>query len=130
MRAVAEIAEPGLEGRGVVFLDDGSVGDDFRGAGDGGPFAGVVEEGDVDVGVGGDARGRGVRLIVVRDEGKEGWGTYSSVLPDSVLVWKMRSTPPPSYFRLVLVGESNAGVERRTLAANAIHLDTKAPLEP
>lgn len=55
MLAVAEIAEPGFEGGGVVFFDDAAVGYYGGGAGDGGPFAGGVEEGDVDVGVGGDA---------------------------------------------------------------------------
>jgi hypothetical protein len=40
--AVAEITEPGFESGGVVFFDDGAVGDDGGGAGYGGPFAGGV----------------------------------------------------------------------------------------
>ena len=49
--AITEVAEPGLEGRRVVLLDAGAVGLDGCGAGDAGPLAGVVEEGEVDVGV-------------------------------------------------------------------------------
>ena len=49
--AVTEVAEPGLEGRRIVLLDTGAVGLDGGGAGDAGPLAGVVEEGEVDVGV-------------------------------------------------------------------------------
>lgn len=49
--AVTKVAEPGLEGRRVVLLDAGAVGLDGGGAGDAGPLAGVVEEGEVDVGV-------------------------------------------------------------------------------
>jgi hypothetical protein len=52
MRTITEIAYPGFELRGVVFLDKVAVGDDVCFAGDGGPFTGAVEEGDVDVGVG------------------------------------------------------------------------------
>jgi len=39
--------------------------------------------------------------------GMGSWVIYSFVLPDSVLVWKMRSTPSPSWFLLVLVNESD-----------------------
>lgn len=35
-----------------MFVDEGAVGGDGGFAGDGGPFAGGVEEGDVDVGIG------------------------------------------------------------------------------
>jgi len=49
--AVTEVAEPGLKGRRVVLLDAGAVGLDGSGAGNAGPLAGVVEEGEVDVGV-------------------------------------------------------------------------------
>ena len=49
--AITEVAEPGLEGRRVVLLDAGAVGLDGSGARDAGPLAGVVEEGEVDVGV-------------------------------------------------------------------------------
>lgn len=49
MRAVTEIAEPGFEGWRVIFLDGGAVDDDAGCAGDRGPFAGCVEEGNVDV---------------------------------------------------------------------------------
>lgn len=65
MLSVTEVAEPGLEGFGVVFFDDGAVGDDLGGAGHRGPFAGGVEEGDVDVGVGYDA---GRRLVGTVEE--------------------------------------------------------------
>jgi hypothetical protein len=51
MRAVAEVAQPRLQLRAVVLLDRGAVGDDARGAGEGGPFAAGVEEGDVDGGI-------------------------------------------------------------------------------
>lgn len=57
MDAIAQVAKPGFEGFGVVFFDDVAVGDYGGGAGDGGPFSGAVEEGDVDVGVGNDAGG-------------------------------------------------------------------------
>ena len=50
--AVLEVAEPGFEAGGVVFADHVAVGDDGCFAGDGGPFASGVEEGDVDFGVG------------------------------------------------------------------------------
>lgn len=50
--AVAQVTDPGLEGRGVVFLDDGAVGDDACGARDAGPAAVGGAEGDVDVRVG------------------------------------------------------------------------------
>jgi hypothetical protein len=49
--AVTEVAEPRLEGGRVVFLDARAVGLDGSGAGDAGPLAGVVEEGEVDLGV-------------------------------------------------------------------------------
>lgn len=49
--AVTEVAKPGLQGRRIVLLDAGTVGLDGSGAGDAGPLAGVVEEGEVDVGV-------------------------------------------------------------------------------
>ena len=46
--AVTEITHPRLERGAVVLLDGGAVGEDLGRAGDGGPFAGGVEEGDVD----------------------------------------------------------------------------------
>lgn len=49
--AITEVAEPGLEGRRVVLLDACAVGLDGSGARDAGPLTGVVEEGEVDVGV-------------------------------------------------------------------------------
>ena len=49
--AVTEVAEPRLEGGGVVLLDARAVGLNGSGAGDAGPLAGVVEEGEVDFGV-------------------------------------------------------------------------------
>jgi hypothetical protein len=54
MCAVTKIAEPGFQGRRVVFLDSGAVGGDAGFAGDGSPLAGTVEECDVDSVVGGD----------------------------------------------------------------------------
>jgi hypothetical protein len=55
--SITQVTQPGFQGRRVVFLDDGAVGDDLGGAGHGGPFAGGVEEGDVNMGVGGDVGG-------------------------------------------------------------------------
>jgi hypothetical protein len=52
MRAVPEVAQPGLQSFGVVLLDRLAVRLDGGEAGDGGPFAGGVQEGDVDVRVG------------------------------------------------------------------------------
>lgn len=49
--AVAEVAQPRLQLRAVVLLDGGAVGDDAGRAGEGGPFPGRVEEGDVNGGV-------------------------------------------------------------------------------
>ena len=57
MCAVTKITEPGLQSRGIVFLDGGAVCEDAGLAGDGGPFASAVEEGDVDGAVGGDVVG-------------------------------------------------------------------------
>lgn len=48
MFPVAEVAYPGLEQGAVVLFDSCAVGEDGGAAGDGGPFAGRVEEGDVD----------------------------------------------------------------------------------
>lgn len=46
--AVAEVADPGFERARVVFVDDVAVGDDLGLAGQRGPFARRVQEGDVD----------------------------------------------------------------------------------
>jgi hypothetical protein len=51
MLTIAEVAQPRLELRAVVLPDGGAIGDDAGRAGEGGPFAGRVEEGDVDRGV-------------------------------------------------------------------------------
>lgn len=51
MLAVAQVADPRLQGRRVVLVDEIAVGDNVGLAGNGGPFAGVVEEAEVDVGV-------------------------------------------------------------------------------
>jgi hypothetical protein len=45
---IPEIPQPGLQSRAVVFLDGLAVGQDAGGAGDGCPFAGGIEERDVD----------------------------------------------------------------------------------
>lgn len=52
MRTVFQVAEPGFEGWRVVFADGLAVGDDGGFAANGGPFAGGVQEGNVDFGVG------------------------------------------------------------------------------
>ena len=60
----------------------------------------------------------------------------SSVLPDSVLVWNSRSTPPPSCDTVggqlwITVDDRHCeerGQDGRTLAANAMHLDVRRPL--
>lgn len=49
--AVAEITDPRLQRGAVVLMDELAVGDDLGLAGDGGPFAGRLEEGEVDFGV-------------------------------------------------------------------------------
>ena len=49
--AVTEVTDPGLERGRVELLDARAVGLDGSGAGDGGPLAAVVEEGEVDDGV-------------------------------------------------------------------------------
>lgn len=66
--AVTEVAEPCLEGGGVVLFDAGAVGLDGSGARDGGPLAGVVEEGEVDVGVLGEVVGLAGLGVGVEDE--------------------------------------------------------------
>lgn len=55
--SVTKITEPGLERRGVVLANGLAVGDDISLSGDRCPFAGAVEEGNVDVGVGVDVIG-------------------------------------------------------------------------
>ena len=57
MFSVAQVAHPGFQGGGVVFADGVAFGDDGGRSGDGRPFAGGVEEGDVDVRVGREVRG-------------------------------------------------------------------------
>lgn len=57
MFPITEIAQPCFKCRGIVFLDNGTVGYDARDARHRGPFAGGVEEGDVDVWVGIDVVG-------------------------------------------------------------------------
>jgi hypothetical protein len=54
---ITQVAEPCLQSGRIIFLDGGAVGEDAGFAGDGGPLAAVVEEGDVDGGVGGDVVG-------------------------------------------------------------------------
>lgn len=54
MRAVAQVAEPCLQRGRVVLFDVGAAGADGGAAGDGGPFARGGDEGEVDVGVGGE----------------------------------------------------------------------------
>jgi hypothetical protein len=57
MLSIAQVTNPGLQAGGVVLVDDGAVGEDRGRAGEGGPFAGGVQEGDVDVPVGGEVVG-------------------------------------------------------------------------
>ena len=66
--AVAEVAEPGLQAGRVVLLDAGAVGLDGGEAGNAGPLAGVVEEGEVDVGVLGEVVGLAGLGVCVEDE--------------------------------------------------------------
>ena len=47
--AIAKITNPRFKCGGVVFLDYGAIGDEARAAGDRGPFAGIVKEGEIDV---------------------------------------------------------------------------------
>lgn len=48
MFAILQVTKPRLQGRRVVFADHLTVSDNVGFAGDRGPFAGRVEEGDVD----------------------------------------------------------------------------------
>ena len=57
MYTVPLVTDPGFQSWGVVFLDRGAVGEDGGGARNGGPGAVVGDEGDVDVGVGGEVVG-------------------------------------------------------------------------
>jgi hypothetical protein len=66
--SITKVAQPGFQGRRVVFLDNRAIGDDLGGAGHGGPFAGGVEEGDIDVGVGRDVGGLARLGVGVEDE--------------------------------------------------------------
>lgn len=66
--AVLEVPEPGFEGGGIVFANFGAVGLDGGVAGDGGPFAGRVDEGEVDVGVCGEVVGLAGFGVGVEDE--------------------------------------------------------------
>lgn len=52
--AVAEIAEPGLQHGVIVAFNECAVLDDGGRTSDGGPVAGSIDEGDVDVGVDGE----------------------------------------------------------------------------
>ena len=52
MLAVLQVAKPCFQGRRVVFADQLTVSDNVGFAGNGGPFAGRVEEGDIDLGFG------------------------------------------------------------------------------
>ena len=55
--------------------------------------------------------------------------SMSLVLPDSVLVWKIRSIPPVSYWSVRCVEEFCTD-RSCTCAANAMQRETKAPEEP
>jgi len=66
--AVTEVADPGLEGWGVVLVDLLAIGLDGGFAGDGGPFAGVVEEAEVDFGVSVEVVGLAGFGVGVEDE--------------------------------------------------------------
>lgn len=68
MFSITEVSEPSLEGGGVVLSDFGAVGFDGCGAGEGGPFARVVEESDVDLGVGVEVVGFAGFGVGVEDE--------------------------------------------------------------
>lgn len=52
MLAILQIAKPSLQCWRVVFADRLTISDYVGFAGDGSPFAGGVEEGDVDLGLG------------------------------------------------------------------------------
>ena len=52
MRAVAEVAEPSLQRRGIVLLDTGAIRLDLGFAGDGRPLAAGVQKAQVDLRVG------------------------------------------------------------------------------
>lgn len=52
MLAILQVAKPRFQGRRVVFANRLTVSDDVGFAGDGGPFAGGIEEGDIDLGFG------------------------------------------------------------------------------
>jgi len=52
VRAVSQIAQPGFQRLSIVFADNLAVGNDLGFTRDGSPFAGRVQERDVDLGVG------------------------------------------------------------------------------
>ena len=68
MCTILEISEPGLQSWGVVFLDHVAGSEDRGGAGNRCPFAGGIEEGDVDVRVGIDVAGLARFGVGVEDE--------------------------------------------------------------
>lgn len=68
VRAVAQVADPRLQRGRVVLLDLLAGGFESRFAGDGGPFAGGVEEGEVDVRVGVQVVGLAGFGVGVEDE--------------------------------------------------------------
>jgi hypothetical protein len=51
MFSITQVSQPCFQCRGVIFLDDAAIGEDGCCAGHGGPLAGLIEKGDVDVGV-------------------------------------------------------------------------------
>lgn len=70
MRAVTQIAQPGLELWAVVFGDEAAVRDDLGVPADRGPVAGGGEEGDVDVFVGFEVVGLAGFGVGVEEEGE------------------------------------------------------------
>jgi len=66
--SVAEVTDPCLERGRIVLVDEATVCHNLGLARDGGPFAGVVEEAEVDVGVGLEVVGLAGLGVGVEDE--------------------------------------------------------------
>lgn len=110
VRAVAQVAEPGLEVRGVVGLDLLSVGEDAGFAADGGPFAGGVEEANVDFGVGFEIVGlAGFGVGVEEEVDAVAFLVWGKVVLEKSVRWTV------------------SGLFVFTFAANPIHLLARRP---
>ena len=114
MRAVLQVAKPRFQSRRIVFPDGLTVSDNVGFAGDRGPFAGGIEEGDVDLGFG---------LEIIGFAGL-GVGVEKEVNAATFLRWRKRSAPGSCGRQ----ARWAPGSLEPTLAAKAMHLDVRRPL--